>query len=253
MDFSLYYSLTDNVLIRMKKKAVVLLSGGLDSTVTAYIAKDEGFDLSALTFLYGQRHDKEIQAAKKIAKSLSISDHVFFTLDLSQFGGSTLFKKSKRDIKTPEHVSAIGKEIPDTYVPGRNTIFLSIALSLAETRNAQAIFTGVTAMDYSGYPDCRPEFIKAFQQLTNIATKKTITGHPIFIKTPLIMLNKAEIIKKGDVLSVPFENTWSCYNGRKKACGVCDSCQLRLQGFQQARIIDPLPYETFPEWYHPHQ
>lgn len=241
--------MNDDVLICMGKKAVVLLSGGLDSSVTAYIAKEEGFTLSALTILYGQQHEKEIQAAKKIAHSLSISDHVLFNLNLSQFGGSSLFKTSDQQIKQPADISEIGKHIPDTYVPGRNTVFLSLALSFAETRDAHAIFTGVTAMDYSGYPDCRPEYIHAFQQLTNVATKKTVSGHPISIETPLIRLNKADIITKGKELSVPFEYTWSCYNGREKACGKCDSCQLRLHGFQQAGIIDPISYETVPEWY----
>src|SRR6056297_2410219 len=208
------------------KKAIVLLSGGLDSSVTAYIAQRKGYQLSALSFLYGQQHDKEIKSAKKIASSLSIKDHVFFQLDLSQFGGSSLLKNSEQSISSPNHISDIGKAIPDTYVPGRNTIFLSIALAFAETRNADAIFTGVTAMDYSGYPDCRPEYIHAFQQLANLATKKTVTGNKIQIKTPLIHLNKSEIITKGAKLNVPFEHTWSCYNGREKACGQCDSCQL---------------------------
>ena len=231
------------------KKAIILLSGGLDSSVTAYIAQKQGFKLSALSFLYGQQHDKEIQAAKNIASSLSIKDHVFFELDLSQFGGSSLLKNSGQPISTPNHLSEIGKTIPNTYVPARNTIFLSIALSYAETKNADAIFTGVTAMDYSGYPDCRPEYIQAFQTLANLATKKTVTGHPISIETPLIHLNKAEIISQGQKLNVPFQLTWSCYNGREKACGTCDSCQLRLQGFQQAHIDDPLDYESLPDWY----
>ena len=234
----------------MTKKGIVLLSGGLDSSVTAFIANQEGYELSALSFLYGQQHDKEIQAAKKIAHSLSITDHIFFTLDLSQFGGSTLLKSSDQSISTPKHVSDIGKEIPNTYVPARNTIFLSIALAFAETRDADAIFTGVTAMDYSGYPDCRPDYIKAYQDLANLATKKTVSGSPITIRTPLINFNKADIVKKGKSLSVPFEHTWSCYNGLKKACGKCESCLLRLQGFQQAQITDPLSYETLPEWYH---
>ncbi len=207
------------------KKAIVLLSGGLDSSVTSYIARQQGFELCALSFLYGQQHDKEIQAAKNIASSLSIKDQVFFNLDLSQFGGSSLLKNSNQAIATPNHPSDIGKTIPNTYVPARNTIFLSIALAFAETRDAEAIFTGVTAMDYSGYPDCRPEYIQAFQTLANVATKKTVSGHPIRIETPLIHLNKAEIISQGQKLRVPFELTWSCYNGREKACGKCDSCQ----------------------------
>ncbi len=233
----------------MGKKAIVLLSGGLDSTVTAYVARQQGYELSALTFLYGQQHDKEINAAKRIGSTLSITDHVLFNIDLSQFGGSSLLKESKQAITKPDHVSEIGKNIPNTYVPGRNTVFLSVAVALAEIRDAEAIFTGVTAMDYSGYPDCRPEYIKAFQKMTNIATKKTVTGDKIIIKTPLIDLNKAEIIKLGVQLNVSFQDTWSCYNGREKACGQCESCQLRLQGFQQAQLRDPLPYETVPNWY----
>lgn len=234
----------------MKKKAVVLLSGGLDSSVTSYIAKYQGYELSALSFLYGQQHDKEIQAAKKIAQSLDITDHVFFELDLTQFGGSSLLQGSTQSISTPKTVSDIGSKIPETYVPGRNTIFLSIALAYAETKDAQAIFTGVTAMDYSGYPDCRPEYIDAFQHLADIATKKTVNGEKISIETPLIHKNKAEIITKGSELQVPFEHTWSCYNGREKACGKCESCLLRLQGFKQAHRTDPLSYEQFPDWYH---
>jgi 7-cyano-7-deazaguanine synthase len=233
------------------KKAIVLLSGGLDSSVTAYIAKNKDYELSALSFLYGQQHDKEIQSAKNIARSLSIADHVFFELDLAQFGGSSLLKNSNKTISTPTDVSSIGNQIPETYVPGRNTIFLSIALAFAETRDAEAIFTGVTAMDYSGYPDCRPEFIEAFQRLADLATKKTVSGNSIQIETPLITLTKSEIITKGNQLHVPFELTWSCYNGRKKACGQCESCQLRLQGFQQAHLKDPLEYEQIPDWYHP--
>lgn len=233
----------------MGKKAIVLLSGGLDSAVTAYVAKHNKYELSALSFNYGQQHDKEITAAKIISSSLAITDHVLFNLELFKFGGSSLLKNSTQSIKKPDDVQIIGQQIPNTYVPGRNTIFLSIALAFAETRDASEIFTGVTAMDYSGYPDCRPEYIKAFQHLANLATKKALIGQKTIIKTPLIDLNKAEIIKLGVQLNVPFLDTWSCYSGRKKACGQCESCQLRLQGFQQAGLPDPLPYETFPSWY----
>lgn len=233
----------------MGKKAIILLSGGLDSAVTAYLAKNKEYELSALSFCYGQQHDKEITAAKSISSSLSIADHVLFSIELSQFGGSSLFKNSTLSIAKPDDVQMIGQHIPDTYIPGRNTIFLSIALAFAETRDADAIFTGVTAMDYSGYPDCRPEYIKAFQHLANLATKKALLGKKTLIKTPLINLNKAEIIKLGAQLNVPFKDTWSCYNGREKACGQCESCQLRLQGFLQANLPDPLSYETLPSWY----
>ena len=191
----------------MTKKAIVLLSGGLDSSVTAYIAHHHGYDLIALSFLYGQQHDKEIELAKKIAKSLHIKQHSFFPLDLSQFGGSSLLKNTDQSISTNEDISEIGSKIPNTYVPARNTIFLSIALGFAETQNADAIYTGVTATDYSGYPDCRPEFINAFQHVVNLATKKTVTGQQISIETPLIHLSKADIIRKGKQLSVPFELT----------------------------------------------
>jgi len=232
----------------MVKKAVCLISGGLDSCVISHIAKNEGYTIFALTFNYCQRHKKEIENAKKIATSLNAKNHIVFNLDLSKFGGSSLFDKSTLPEKD-QSLQDIGKNIPTTYVPARNTIFLSIALAYAETLNADAVFIGATATDYSGYPDCRPEFIKAFQDLSNIATKKGVEGKTIEIKAPLLHMSKAEIIKKGLELKAPFENTWSCYIGGKKACGRCDSCLLRLKGFKEAGVRDPLRYEFQPNWY----
>ncbi|MEM4258633.1 MAG: 7-cyano-7-deazaguanine synthase QueC [Candidatus Thermoplasmatota archaeon] len=225
-----------------KKKAVCLLSGGLDSAVAAAICKQQGYDIYALSFNYGQRHNKELLCAKKIGKHLNVKKHVFFNLDLQQFGGSSLFNQKKQKIPTHEQ-KKIGSQIPSTYVPARNTVFLAIALGFAETCDADAIFIGANAIDYSGYPDCRPEYIAAVQNMVNLATKKTIEGKKIIIHAPLLMMTKAEIIKKGLQLGVPFEHTWSCYKGGTKACGRCDSCVLRLQGFHQAKINDPLPYQ----------
>ncbi len=229
------------------KKAVCLLSGGLDSTVTAYIAKQQGYQIFPLSFSYGQRHDKELKSAITIAKYLSDRNHVLFNLDLSQFGGSSLFKTTKKRIPINTDVSLIGKDIPSTYVPARNTIFLSIALAYAEAIDAEAIFIGVTSTDYSGYPDCRPEYMKAFQQLADLATKRGIENCSIRIEAPLLFLSKAQIITQGKELNVPFQHTWSCYYGRLKACGKCDSCLLRLKGFQEAGLRDPLMYETTPQ------
>jgi len=224
------------------KKAICLISGGLDSSVAAYIAKNKAYDIYALSFNYGQRHEKEVKCAKKIADSLNAKKHIIFEIDLAKFGGSSLVDK-KKQIRQVKDIEEIGKKIPSTYVPARNTIFLSIALAYAEIENAQAIYIGATSTDYSGYPDCRPEYFKAYQKLSNIATKKTIEGGTIKIKTPLLDLSKAEIIKEGIKLNVPFQNTWSCYQGGKKACGHCDSCLLRLKGFKEADIVDPIEYE----------
>jgi len=230
------------------KKAICLISGGLDSCTSAFIAKNEGYKIYGLTFNYGQRHKKEIECAKKIAQSLNIKDHIIFDLKLSKIGGSSLVDKSKK-IEINHNLKDIGKIIPSTYVPARNIIFLSIALAYAEANDADAIFIGATATDYAGYPDCRPEFFKSFQKTINLGTKKGIEGKEIQIKTPLINLSKAEIIKKGFELNAPFEKTWSCYKGNKKACGRCDSCLLRLKGFKEANIKDKIEYEELPKWY----
>ena len=232
----------------MDKKAVCLISGGLDSAVSAFIAKDMDYDLFALSFIYNQRHIKEIKSAKKIAKTLNVKKHIIFNIDIGSFGGSSLVDKSIK-LEINHKIEDIGKEIPNTYVPARNTIFLSIALGFAEIIDADTIFIGATAADYSGYPDCKPEYFKAFQKMADLATKKSLKGKKITIKTPIINLNKSEIIKKGYKLGVPFEKTWSCYLGKEKACGRCDSCLLRLKGFKKAGLRDPLKYEILPFWY----
>ena len=230
-----------------KKRAICLLSGGLDSSVVAYIAKDLGYNIYSISFNYGQQHNKELICAKKISSNVKSKNHIIFKLNLDIFGGSLLFKGKFKNHE--KDLLEIGNEIPQTYVPARNTIFLSIALAYAEVINAQSIFIGVNSNDYSGYPDCRPEFIIAFQKLANIATKKSIEGNNIIIRAPLINLTKAQIIKKGYDLKVPFKDTWSCYKGSSIACGKCDSCLLRLKGFNESKIKDPLKYEFLPDWY----
>lgn len=226
----------------MKKKAVCLLSGGLDSAVTAFIAKQQGYDIYALSFRYGQRHVKELSCAQKIAQAVDAKNHIIVPLSLHRFGGSSLFNSSSRQIKN-HRVRDIGKMIPSTYVPARNTVFLSLALAYAEAINAEAIFIGVNVVDYSAYPDCRPQYIEAFQELADLGTKKGVEGKRIRIEAPLMHLTKGQIIKTGKQLYVPFAQTWSCYRGGKKACGRCDSCLLRLKGFKEAGVPDPLPYQ----------
>lgn len=235
----------------MEEKAVCLISGGIDSCVAATIAKHQGYALYALTFDYGQLHNKEITAAKKFASKLNVTDHLQISFDLSQFGGSALTKSQDKAIPETTDVDQIGRRIPPTYVPARNIIFLSFGLSYAEAINATTIFIGVNAIDYSGYPDCRPQFIKAFQHMANLGTKRGTEGKPIGIKTPLIRMTKADIITRGIQLGAPLEKTWSCYRGDKKPCGTCESCLLRLKGFQEAGHPDPLDYTSLPEWYTP--
>jgi len=232
----------------MPKKAITLISGGLDSCVASFIAKDKGYQLYAISFRYGQRHEKELECAKKIGKKLGVKEHKIVDIDFNQFSKATLID-SKSDKIQNHDLKDIGKEIPTTYVPGRNTIFLSLALAYAESIDADAIFIGVNAVDYSGYPDCRPEYISAYQQMVNLATKKGIEGQPIKIETPLLHLKKSDIIKSGLKLKAPLEDTWSCYRGKMKACGRCDSCLLRLKGFKDAKTKDPIPYEYYPKWY----
>ncbi len=226
-------------------KAVVLLSGGLDSSTVLAIALEMGYDVHALSFDYGQRHSRELESAKKIARYFNVP-HKIIKIDLRQIGGSALTD----NIEVPERqVEDIEKEIPITYVPARNTILLSLALGYAEVIDADAIFYGANAIDYSGYPDCRPEYVEAFERVANLGTKRGVEGKPIKIIAPIIHMTKAEIIKKGMELGVPYELTWSCYKGEKKACGKCDSCLLRLKGFMEAGYEDPLDYETYPEFY----
>lgn len=237
-------------ILRMTKKAISLLSGGLDSTVSTYYAKNQDYDIAALTIRYGQQHEREIQYAQKTLKLLKIKNHKDLLIDFSHLESTALIKSTDKKI-TQNTLSEIGKTIPTTYVPARNIIFLSLALSWAESLECEAIFIGVNALDYSGYPDCRPEFIKAFQQMANIGTKRGVEGKSIMIKTPLLKKTKKEIIQLGQQLNVPFENTWSCYRGEEKACGVCDSCLLRLKGFHEAGLTDPIAYEQYPSWYNP--
>jgi 7-cyano-7-deazaguanine synthase len=222
-------------------RAVVLLSGGLDSTTTLAIARAAGFDTFALSFQYGQRHAYELEAARRVAAALGATDHLIATIDLRMFGGSALTS----DIDVPKHrpLDAMGDGIPITYVPARNTIFLSFALAWAEVLGAQDIFIGVNALDYSGYPDCRPEYIEAYERMANLAVKVAVEGtSSIKIHTPLIAMSKADIIRKGLELGVDFGLTSSCYDPDADGapCGACDSCQLRLKGFQEAGVIDPL-------------
>lgn len=229
-------------------KAVVLLSGGLDSSTTLALAQAEGNEVHALTFSYGQRHAREVEAARAVAKALGTAYHQVLTLDLRAIGGSAL---TDEEFEVPEarSLEEISKEIPVTYVPARNTILLSYALAWAEIRDADAIYIGANVLDASGYPDCRPEYYRAFQKVARLGTKRGVEGRPMEIQTPLIELTKAEIVRKAVELGVPLELTWSCYHGRERACGLCDACQLRLKGFVEAGVTDPLPYESHPAWY----
>ncbi len=226
------------------KKAVVLLSGGLDSATTLAIARTEGFQCYALTFRYGQRHQREIEAAKKIAHSLAVAEHRIIDIDLAQFGGSAL---TDPNIKVPKDRAELGNSarIPATYVPARNTIFLSYALAWAEVLGAFDIFIGVNQTDYSGYPDSRAEFISAFEKTANLATAAAVEGKGRYrIHTPVINMTKGEIILTGTKFSVDFSLTHSCYDPDEqgRSCGRCDSCRLRLKGFAEAGLKDPVEY-----------
>ncbi|MFT5527696.1 MAG: 7-cyano-7-deazaguanine synthase [Pirellulaceae bacterium] len=230
--------------IRTNKRAVILLSGGLDSTTVLAMAKQQGFELCCISFRYGQRHAHEIEASTQVALKMGVFKHIIVDIDLRQFGGSALTS----DIEVPksESVDDIGSEIPVTYVPARNTIFLSFAMAYAEVLDSRDIFIGVNALDYSGYPDCRPEYIAAFQQMANLATKSGVEGDsPVNIHAPLINLTKAEIIRCGLELGVDYGLTTSCYdpNESDQACGNCDACLLRKKGFAENGINDPSPYQ----------
>lgn len=221
------------------KKAVVLLSGGLDSTTCLALAKAEGFVCYALSFAYGQRHSVELAAAQRVANHFAVAEHRVVNLDMGQFGGSALTDES---IQVPNYTGS--KEIPITYVPARNTVFLANALSYAEAIGARDLFIGVSAVDYSGYPDCRPEFIAAFEALANLATKAGVENDPFSLHAPLLHLSKAETILTGIRLGVDYSLTLSCYQASEsgKACGRCDSCTLRHRGFEAAGITDPTQY-----------
>jgi 7-cyano-7-deazaguanine synthase len=230
------------------KKAVVLLSGGLDSTTILAVAQSEGYDIHALSFNYGQRHKVELESAQRVAKSFDVTKHLIIDINLREIGGSAL----TAEIEVPKDRAQItdnstDREIPVTYVPARNAIFLSFALAWAETLEAADIFIGANAIDYSGYPDCRPEFIQAFEDMANLATRISVDGTIKFtVNAPLIDLTKAEIIKKGKSLKVDYSLTWSCYdpqflNDQYVACMKCDSCLLRAKGFKEAGFED-LPY-----------
>jgi 7-cyano-7-deazaguanine synthase len=233
---------------QQSKSAVVLLSGGLDSTTTLAIAKHEGFRLHALTFQYGQRHAIEIAAAQRVAQAMGVERHVIVDIDLRVFGGSALTD----DLAVPKNRTQdeIGEGIPITYVPARNTVFLAYALAFAEVTGSEDIFIGANALDYSGYPDCRPEFIHAFEAMANLATKAAIEGHQrLHIHTPLMQFSKAQIIQRGRELGVDYGLTHSCYDPSRDgtSCGQCDSCLLRLKGFAEVGVADPIAYRGLPQ------
>jgi 7-cyano-7-deazaguanine synthase len=229
--------------LTVKKKAIVLSSGGIDSTTVLAIARSEGYEIHCLSFRYGQRHAIELKAAENIAKIYDAKRHLIVDIDLSVIGGSAL--TDKIDVPKGRTVKEISKEIPITYVPARNTIFLSYALAWAEVLGISDIFIGVNALDYSGYPDCRPEYIESYEHMANLATKAGVEGKTrLKIRTPLINMSKAEIIQKGIELGVDFSRTHSCYDPTSEglACGLCDSCLLRKKGFHEAGIQDPTKY-----------
>jgi len=228
----------------MGQRGVVLLSGGLDSTTVLAMAREQGFEPYALSFRYGQRHTVELDSADRVARALGVARHVVVDIDLRVFGGSAL----TADIAVPKHESVddLTEEIPTTYVPARNTIFLSFALAYAETIGASDIFIGVNALDYSGYPDCRPEYVAAYETMANLATVAGVQGSRLTIHTPLIDMSKAQIIAAGLQLGVDYGLTSSCYDPATdgRPCGHCDSCLLRLRGFRDAGAVDPLTYQA---------
>jgi len=226
----------------MSPKAVVLLSGGMDSATTAAIARDQGFAVHALSFRYGQRHAIELEAARQVAQALGLIRHVVLDIDLRAFGGSAL--TAAIAVPKDRPLAAMRDGVPSTYVPARNTIFLAFALAFAETIGSTDIFIGANAIDYSGYPDCRPEFLAAFQHMARLGTRMGSEGAPLTVHAPLIELTKADIVRRGQALGVDFALTRTCYDPSPDgaACGRCDACQLRLKGFREAGFEDPAPY-----------
>ena len=224
-------------------EAIVLLSGGLDSSTVLALAKERGYEIAALTFDYGQKHIRELNSARKIAKHFKVKEHIVVPLNVGSLLKSSLTRNSMSipQNRTKEEISS---EVPSTYVPARNIVFLSIAASIAESRGAKAIFIASNSIDFSGYPDCTPEFISAFQRTLDVGTKSGREGLGIRVEAPIITKSKAEIVREAVRLKVPLEDTWSCYKGGVKACGRCDSCLLRLKGFSEAGLIDPLEYEV---------
>ena len=223
------------------KKAVVLVSGGIDSATCCGFARQEGFELYVMSFSYGQRHSVELDAARKVASFFAVADQKVVNIDLRAFGGSSLTSS----IEVPKNRDLDSDtEIPNTYVPARNTIFLSFALGWAEVLECRDIFIGVNAIDYSGYPDCRPEFIAAFEQMANVATKAAVEGSKLTIHTPLLLLTKADIIRAGSAMGIDYSITHSCYDPSEdgSACGKCDSCIIRRKGFEDAKVPDPTRY-----------
>lgn len=227
-------------------KAVILLSGGLDSSTVLYQAKADGCECYAISFDYQQRHRRELEAAKAIAHCAGVINHQLVTFDLRAWGGSAL-TDDKIDLPHERSISEMAQNIPVTYVPARNTIFLSFALAYAETLGADRVYIGVNALDYSGYPDCRLDYIQAMEEVFRLGTKQGREGIAIAIVAPLIDLKKTQIVQLGNKLGVPWEKTWSCYAGGELACGVCDSCRLRLAAFAKLGLKDPLPYEESPQ------
>ena len=223
----------------MRPKAVVLLSGGLDSTTTLAQAIADGCEPTAISFRYGQKHTKELVSAENVCKHYGVA-HVVIDLNLSSFRSAL----TRKDIDVPmDREGKLDEDIPITYVPARNIVFLSIAAGLAESIDADRVYIGANAVDYSGYPDDRPDFFKAYEEMLAKGTKAGVEGHPVKIMTPLLYLSKADIVRLGKELKAPLELTWSCYNGGEKACGHCDSCRLRLEGFRRAGYKDEIPYE----------
>jgi 7-cyano-7-deazaguanine synthase len=224
-------------------EAVILLSGGLDSSTVLALAREAGFELVALTFDYGQKHRREIDSSKKIAKHFRVKEHLIVPLDLGRFLTSSLTQRSMK-VPSGRDRAEIGSGIPSTYVPSRNIIFLSIASAIAESRGSREVFIATNAVDFSGYPDCTPEFIESFQRTLDVGTRAGRDGKGIRIEAPILRKSKSEIVKEAVRLKVPLELTWSCYKGGRKACGRCDSCLLRLEGFKAAGVEDPLEYEV---------